>query len=660
MENERKCKHCVFWVLLVVFGIVPMSIFLVLFEVNRFGGRCHGFRDSRGGFVAEHGELVYKCNIDSHVDGHNMTPETIDVVVGEQDGPLHVQRSYCMWVVSGLFYALVSAVCLSLIFYRAFFSDESSKSCARNSPCDPAESDAVPVAQNNKGASEETIKKHSPELFRVMILIYLCTLLGVAYKLLATASGLECDRHSAQMAYSFLGGLTYVLQSMNLMLEVRCNRFRPFWMRGAFAFLSAYNLLSWGIAIANTACLRENQMAFLLGREMWRVLRPVFRSTIVFLRILSATIYFHLFLLDHKDDVKSDGKQEEERVSLHLNKLGQMMADSMSEQVSVNPKELGQTDSMSKPGDQKGELVTVYKQSVHCVREKGSIVYYRRLITSDQRSVFNYLLCSTIPFLIFALGFPVWYGFLVASESEKSHGGDANDNTSYHLQISSLEPIPNIIMNSLSAVICLIFLLCLLSCKSFQDKPVSKLIWQRVIKSAEPLAVLLFALGAIVYLTASSIIYNANLATKRGIAMVWLSNGSAALNVLFQFFLIIFCKFMSLHDKLKINTETHPHLIKKNEKKRNAIVFFMGFEVLISFGLIIQGILEEEFNDSVHSWDLLHGLIPLLIDFRVHATILLFALMYDLYGKDRPSECLFPEGDRVQGNVEPSESCVQH
>ena len=441
--------------------------------------------------------------------------------------------------------------------------------------------------------------------------------------------------------YTVLVAVIFSRLGMQLMYEIRSNQRRGEWLRAVFLFLSVYNLVSWSIAITNTACLKEQEMAYILGRAVWKMFRPIFRSMLIFLRIFSASVYFHLFMHSGETSKHEDSsEQKEEQSDINLETMGIILGDSMATKGA-------ELDENSKT------TVAIYKQSVHCVRRSNSIFYYRRLIMADQRRCLTLIMSFSLLFLVLVFIFPVWYGFMVAKESRKQHGNISQHGT--YRFVHTLEPVPNIVMNAVAAIFSIAFLIELLPNFGTLLEHFKNQKWcRKLVNDAEAIALSIFAVGAFVYLLMSSIIYTQMLDDKWSLALVWISNAFAAFSVCSQLILILTCKILRWHKKLSLKHGIHYY--DSHHKRRMRVVFFMSILVLVSFGLIVQAILEEEFNDSVHRSDLLHGFIPLLVDYRVHITILTFALMYDLYGKDRVTECLLKE--EVESSGEPPSSPV--
>ena len=211
MEQSR--KRWLGWslVALLIIGMVTLH---VLFEINRFSGECKHFRDSSGGFVKnENGETVYKCNAGTEDDiasHNNDTPRDDDyeaLPIGRQSGPIGgVDRSLGVWVVSAVFYLIVSSLSFVLLGCR----------CCGRRRCGASSDDPLQLRNSvlrHQAVAEADIKQHSKELFRIVMIIYLCTVLAVAYKLLAIWMGIQCGGNAAHVLYSLLGGTTYVAQS---------------------------------------------------------------------------------------------------------------------------------------------------------------------------------------------------------------------------------------------------------------------------------------------------------------------------------------------------------------------------------------------------------------------------------------------------------------
>ena len=168
--------------------------------------------------------------------------------------------------------------------------------------------------------------------------------------------------------YTVLVEVIFSRLGMQLMYEIRSNQRRGEWLRAVFLFLSVYNLVSWSISITNTACLKEQEMAYILGRAVWKMFRPIFRSMLIFLRIFSASVYFHLFMHSGETSKHEDSsEQKEEQSDINLETMGIILGDSMA----TKDAELDENSKTT---------VAIYKQSVHCVRQSNSIFYYRRLI----------------------------------------------------------------------------------------------------------------------------------------------------------------------------------------------------------------------------------------------------------------------------------------
>jgi hypothetical protein len=317
------------------------------------------------------------------------------------------------------------------------------------------------------------------------------------------------------------------------------------------------------------------------------------RTALAFYRVLSACIYFTLALPQYHIHCKPQLD----------NSLSTFHSRMLSISSIVSKVASGEVAAKRRSRFLKRRVT---EQTVRCVRRSGTVRYsYQTLTFGQLRLVDNLLVCS-FPGIVVIFLPPFLYGVMIRTAG-------------YH------RPSPNKYLVELivSWITLGLAFLCLVIVPDYSfkrnDHRISlsdkkTLSW---LLNAEALTLFVFGCGSILfYFTAgvSFLLYTDGVDSPRGEAV---SSFISSLSCFSQLTFILLVKFRkSVNQALA-------------RRYSNWLGSVLALQFAASLSALIVSIQREEFDPIIHNWKTLLGLTPLLVDFRVHVTILLYSMLAD-------------------------------
>ena len=385
-------------------------------------------------------------------------------------------------------------------------------------------------------------------------------------------------------------------------LERRQHVLQSEWLRAFFLFMAAYNVTFWGVSISHTICNSDADNGMVVGQQVWSLVKPPMRTAIAFYRVLSACIYFTLAL--PQKHFHSRPRQDSCLATFRSRMLN--ISNIVSKVASAEVTATGRGRFLKR---------RVTEQTVSCVRRSGTIRYsYQTLTFGQLRLVDNLLICS-FPGIVVIFLPPFLYGVMIRTAG--SH-----------------QPSPNKYLVELivSWITLGLAFFCLVIVPDYSLKRSGhhvSLVEKRTLSwllNAEALTLLVFSCGSVLFYVVSGvffIIYTDDVDSPRGEAA---SAFVSSLSCLSQLVFILLVKFRkSVHQALA-------------RRYSNWLGSALALQFAASLSALILSIQKEEFDPIVHEWKTLLGLMPLVVDFRVHVVILLYSMLVDFvehrYRKD--------------------------
>lgn len=397
------------------------------------------------------------------------------------------------------------------------------------------------------------------------------------------------------------------------MFEVRYKREShagpPKWLRPIFIFFAIYNFARWGDTIVNSVCKFDRDNGVVIGDDAWKMVRPLLRSSIVFFRILSACLYWTLAfpqLGKQRQCLRSCDKAAQELKSRVCG-----ISELMCGIATANP-------SQCRPLHRR-----VREQTVRCVRHGDSVRFSYNIVTSKQLRLADNMYVLSFPAIAIVAVPPFMYGVMTSDDDENGIYG-------YRFMVELLLAA-SILIISLS----LLFLVPVfqsttppsntgygaVSCDIFQQslsRSERIQLWMKRnnwLLNAEALTVSIFGIATVIFHTAAA----AWFAKSKGTSSVRNTAMSAMSMVasLAQLLVILSIKFRSQVDVVRVR------------RYASWVASAAGLLFCLSLSSLVVGIQREEYDEHIHEFVPLHILMPLLVDFRVHASILNFSLMTD-------------------------------
>ena len=193
------------------------------------------------------------------------------------------------------------------------------------------------------------------------------------------------------------------------MYEVRYRRQShdapPQQIRSVFIFFAFYNFTRWGVAIVTTACRSDFDNSVVLGEQVWELTRPLLRSSLVFLYILSGFLYWTLTTEHH----------ETEKISRTPSKTLAQRLGGISELVS---KVATTAEHRVKARHR------VCEQTVQCVRYGDSVKFSYKVVTLGQLRLSDLMYVCAFPAIIIVMVPPVLYGVMLHLHDIDEDGED--------------------------------------------------------------------------------------------------------------------------------------------------------------------------------------------------------------------------------------------
>ena len=388
--------------------------------------------------------------------------------------------------------------------------------------------------------------------------------------------------------------------------------------------LAIINLVLWFDALLETACRIEPDNEIFFGRDVWVIFRPIFRASIVALRILSALMFFMIGFPRAKsgDDTLSTAAT----IQSLRHEVSAVWHDHMTE---VEAKRRGYSSSPSKMGGTRKTMVRALSEGIVPFgkrRDHHYGVVLHALAADDGNRIkvepiTNKHIASmalgqslSFPALIIILAPPVVLGWALRLR------GNADEPARY---------VPEFFMN------CVVIFCCVVICLPKYALPWSRG-YQPVLtrlrdffSDPELIATTIFGIGAALYYIVTFALYVKH--RDNFLVDVWpqLNAFFGAIATVLQLVVII---LFHMKDML---------WLRKPDHLASLLVF--GLLVISSMSLFIMQIEREEFGVDEHhfvhnlhlSWvePLLGVLIPLAIDFRLHAFLLTYAIYADYAAK---------------------------
>ena len=370
--------------------------------------------------------------------------------------------------------------------------------------------------------------------------------------------------------------------------------------------MAAYNLIRWGDTIANSLCKEDNDNGEILGYEVWKALRPILRSSIVFFRILSASIYFTLPLLEDEKKVEIVGR------SLQVPAIQKRIAGLANYMVNIA------TSSISGNRENTKLRKRVCEQHLNCFRVASRVYFSYSATTAGQRRLTDTL--SSLSFLgILVVILP---SFAYAA----LHHTEGSDESKYAVQAT---------LSSVSSLLCMWCLAIIPQWKSRDNRlttnvdPFQERLSRRWVLEPEVITITLFGVSATI-LEILYCVFAHELKAKDEVKNVATATSAAtALDCSLQMLLLLMVMFRK---KLK-KTITRGKYI--------ATTYALALLFCISLSSIILNMQREEMDEFVKEKSVLHGFMALAVDFRVHSAFINFSMLKEFV------ERRFPEGLEV-------------
>ena len=426
------------------------------------------------------------------------------------------------------------------------------------------------------------------------------------------------------------------------MFEVRIkrefHRGPPRWLRSIFIFLAICNFARWGSTITDSVCKFDLDNGIVVGKDIWVLLRPLLRSSIVFYRILSACLYWTLAFPEQETNRQLVPRRYDRAAAVLTRRVCGIC------RLMCNIATANLPPDRPQPAHWR-----VSEQTVQCVRNGNDARFTYKVVTSKQLRLADNLYVASFPGVAAILIPPFMYGFM--SPEEGNNNGFLGDRFIVELILCGL-----IICFSLSLLLALfpansngsreidgdddiardaegydIFDPGQPDCRLERFK--SWLNGKKWIFNAEALTFSIFGTAAVIFhLIAVGYFSNKSEVSSHG--NMWTSL-FGIFSSFFQLLVILAVKFRNKTDAA--TARRHSSLIASSM----AILFSL------SLSSLVVAIQREEFDDHIERFLPFKILMPLLVDFRIHASLLNFSMLTDFL------QHRYPKGDdfmRLQRN----------
>eukprot|EP00118_Oscarella_pearsei_P002134 m.9631 g.9631 ORF g.9631 m.9631 type:complete len:643 (+) comp21499_c0_seq1:181-2109(+) len=557
---------------IVVVVSVAVAVIAGVLDYNRYAYMCGHFNDSTGGVVSG----KYRCSAETTKS------------MGDKPGPVWKwPRSQPVWAYFNLLYVSFTLLHVVTIAYRMIDRRFYEKSTGGYTD----------ISSSSIKFSVES-PENTSQLHRVCIVLLILTSLMILFECIEVAKSIICKRATGELLYHFFAGISFLTQGSQLYYEVQYRRAAhrplPDWLKSIFFIMSAYNYTRWIDTIANGICKEDHDNGEVIGHQMWNTLRPLLRSSVVFFRILSASLYLTLPILEEKKEIAALDYRED-AIRNRITGLAEYMVNIAS---TSNVKNLRRR---------------VCEQQLHCVRLGNQVFFSYSATTSGQLRLGDIL--SSFAFLgILVVIIPSFaYAVIVHTGSQEDYR--------HSVQLG---------LSAVSLLLCLWSLVVIPQWKSsenrlttnldFLQEPISSL-W---ILEPEAITISVFGMASVVY----NILRLAYMHSGEKINTP-LRMAATAIQGLECVLLYLLLVMVIFRKKLKK---------RMTRAKYVATSYVLAFLFCILLSSIILGIQEEEINEFVKGTPVLHGFVALAVDYRVHSAIIVFSMLKEFV------ERRFPKG----------------
>ena len=360
-----------------------------------------------------------------------------------------------------------------------------------------------------------------------------------------------------------------------------------------------YNVMLWGDSIANTICKIDHDNELVLDAHVeWHSLRPIVKSSVTFFRILSASLYFTLALNESTDDELKTMSNEETKKTLSK------VMDSLMNETTVSD------------GD-------VQELRLDCKRRsRGSVTTFSlSSVTMKQRQVFDILFA----FSFFAIPFIILPSFIMTCLNRLSKFPSLKKEK-WVVQWKHYGPIS--VDATLSSISLLVIAACLVLIPSW--KSALERIWKciRRPKAIHPEAatVIIFGLTSLAFDVIALTFNNPSQSDKK-------KNTDAVTSMKhFSYILQMTEKFLRLVFILVVKFK---HNVNETSVKKRLIPIglLLGVESVICLSFVFLSIQKEHSERKLFKYGPAEGLLPFVVDFQVHSTLLIFSILLQFIQK---------------------------
>eukprot|EP00118_Oscarella_pearsei_P009922 m.58520 g.58520 ORF g.58520 m.58520 type:complete len:688 (+) comp34819_c0_seq5:1767-3830(+) len=612
----------------IVLLAVCASLFVIILDINRFFGteasECGTYSDSGSCQSVE--AIAYASQQQQH---RASTVDELSIENGTTNGSdsrrqpgiifKNRNRSEVAWIYTSIIFSVSIIMNWSLLSYRIN---------ERHKPCRTV----------LKGGGDA----HSDNYRRICGTIFVCTALAVLYEMIVLGKLVRCERSGAEIANTLLGTINFIVQGMYLVYEVlhrTHNKVRegPI-LLSILRAQAIINLALWLNALFVTACRVEPDNQIYFGKDVWIIFRPIFRASIVALRILSSLMFF-MISFPHKHDAAAATATATAASNGRSPALNQSLKDEVS---AVWSGHMGEVEAKQLEVRNMEVANALAKGSTRIIRSisQGVVPFGKRKdhhygvvlraleadngnrikvepITNKHIASDALTQAMSFPGLIIVLAPPVVLGWALRLR------GHASEPARY---------VPELVMNFVIIVCCVVIFIPKYALPWSKGTRKSSERLRDFFSDPELLATSIFGVGASLYYLVPFVLY---CKYQDHFMNAWpqLNSFFGFLSVVLQLLVIILFHMRDMFS------------LQKPDHLTSLIVF--GIMVTSSVSLFIMQIEREEFGVDEHTFvhdvhlgwvePLLGVLVPLAIDFRLHAFLLTYSTYADYAGRHAES-----------------------
>jgi hypothetical protein len=458
--------------------------------------------------------------------------------------------------------------------------------------------------------AERIFDPHPNENWRISWILYGCTAAIVVDYSITIGMIIDCrGGQGDELFYALMLTFDVVAQASFIVTEVAKRRYlgdeERDWRKALFIFLAVNNFVLWGHSIADNVCRYEVDNGAIVGQQLWSFLDPLFGSTIVFFRILSGCLYISLAYYSHHDRVDA-------RSGNYYHKR--------SEPSNLEDQALKSTNRKMLEFMMSGDLSKASGEHKMKMYQDKSVTYwyYSKVDDNQQRKRMRSLVGAVT-------AIPVVTILFVAYDALARHAGKEQETQLKY----AVEVAANSVL--IITIACVIVLFCYCYRTDREDPKCSlscgrilscvNQCWKDAIINVESIVFFIFTVTGVVFY---------------GLLTGVEDEGDRAADILGILAIVVHAFFIFSTNF----SENRLKLFGPSSKRHTRMAALLLVLFAVTLGSLVVDIEREHLDHDVHDKPYLRAFAPLIVDFRLHATILTYNVLSEFIDHGRQEQQL--------------------